>query len=467
MAAVLEVGTTQEVDELLQSVFEELLLMRPWASEPVGLGTASGRTLARAVLADRDLPAFDRVMMDGFICHVDDLLPKASARPLVVLDRALLAGTDPLLCTMPNPGQCVVVATGASWPPGACRSTFRVVPVESFDCEGLAQTVPEQQEVRHFRSVSLKGGAQGLSNAGQHLHLKGSDCQTGTVLIPDGMVLGAIELALCATVGLTLPVCRRRPRIKIVTTGSEIVQPDCVPLAHQLRSSHPAMLAPLLVPLADGEPSVLHVSDDASALLTSLVAAAESADVVLLTGGVSRGPEDFTRPVLENAGAEILVHRVRQRPGFPFLCARMGTTMVFGLPGNPLSVLCCAARYVIPWLKAVSAGIWPQTAHRIVPESAQLCPSVRADGFSRYVALARTQVSRPRPAVLGQQSRSEKAEQLRPIPDWAILSAQNSGDFASWSGANGIVEVSQRATVHVRDGLVSLPWYSFTPASDT
>jgi hypothetical protein len=83
------------------------------------------------------------------------------------------------------------------------------------------------------------------------------------------------------------------------------------------------------------------------------------------------------------------------------------------------------------------------------------------------VALARTQVSRPRPAVLGQQSRSEKAEQLRPIPDWAILSAQNSGDFASWSGANGIVEVSQRATVHVRDGLVSLPWYSFTPASDT
>lgn len=454
-----EAISSRAADALLQTEHAQVREQRPWPAEPVSLGFAAGRVLAQEVLADRNFPPFDRIMMDGFICHADDLTPEAAPRPLTVLAQALLAGTDPRACALPEPGQCLAVATGAAWPPGACRNTWRVIPIEEFEHSGRGgpQVLAEEQGQTDIggRKMMLGASAKWKTRAGQHLHPQGSDRLAQARLLEAGSVLGPLELALCATVGLTQPLCRRKERVQILTTGSEIVRPDHQPLAHQIRASHPAMLAGLLSPWGECTKTSVHVPDCPTELRAALICAAETADVVLLTGGVSRGQEDFTRPVLDQIGARILLHRVQQRPGFPFLCARIGSTLVFGLPGNPLSVLCCAARYVVPWLKATLMGRWPSHEWIHLPADVFAPVVPFADGTSRYVALARGENGEKSGLPLGPQMNQNRKKQ------WRVLSAQNSGDLVSWTGAEGIAELTAEFFRPEVDGMIALPWYPF------
>lgn len=453
-----EALSTREADALLQTAFTKIQAKFPPPAETVSLGSAGGRVLAEDVLADRDMPPFDRVMMDGFICHAQDLAFDATPRPLTVLPQALLAGTDPGVCTLPEPGQCLAVATGAAWPTGACRNTWRIIPIEKFESSDLTESAVAAHRPTpgsSGRTMMLSAAPKLKTHSGQHLHLQGSDCKAGTHLLGAGSVLGPIELTICATVGQTQPLCRRRQRVQILTTGSELVLPDALPRPHQIRASHPAMLHPVLAPWAESSENIVHVPDHPADLRTALKRAAETADVVLLTGGVSRGQEDFTRPTLEQMGAHILLHRVHQRPGFPFLCARLGSSIIFGLPGNPLSVLCCTARYVVPWLKAASMGFWPAHDLLRLPASTFASAAPPADQSSRYVALKREL----KPSRSGAPLREQKIQNQ--LVEWIVVSAQNSGDFVSWAGAEGVVELTGELIQPDEDGMLLLPWYPF------
>lgn len=315
---------TEALDLVLTQDFD-------WGTESVALTESTGRILREPVVTDRDQPPFDRVTMDGIALN---FATYASGRRVFQVQHLAPAGapTRPL----DNPEACIEVMTGTVLPPG----TTTVVRYEDLEREGDAFRV----------TVVLQDG--------KNIHRKGSDARKEERLAEPGAKIGPAMVALLATCGYEKVRVARWPRVAIVGTGDEIVPVGATPLPYQIRASNAHQLASLWR-LMGIQPVLDHLPDDPNRGPERLRKLVQEYDILLLTGGVSKGKRDFVPGWLAELGVQQLFHRVAQRPGKPLWVGRNDSTMIFALPGNPVSCLVSTLIYVGPFLRrSVSATHW-------------------------------------------------------------------------------------------------------------
>lgn len=305
------------------------------AVETIPLAQAQGRYLRENILADRPLPPFDRVMMDGIAISCSSYEAGKRTFPIAATQAA---GTPAI--ELADKNSCIEVMTGGVLPSG-CDC---VIPVELIDVTDNTVTLRDDAKPRQ----------------GQHIHPTGSDTLAGQVLLSDGQLLNAPELTIAASCGATLLKVSALPRILIVSTGDELVAPEETPLTHQIRRSHATALSTLITSRQLGLVDTIHVSDSLNELKSALSDALNSHELLVITGGVSRGKYDYVAPVLKELLGTPLFHGIAQRPGKPLAYWNSeGSPPVFALPGNPVSVMACAARYLLPALTEILSGTQP------------------------------------------------------------------------------------------------------------
>ncbi|HEX7314991.1 MAG TPA: gephyrin-like molybdotransferase Glp [Pyrinomonadaceae bacterium] len=284
------------------------------ALERVRLGEALGRVLAEDVFADTDLPPFDRAQMDGYAVRAEDLRA-TPARLRVVGEAAAGSGWRGAL----RAGEAVRIMTGAPLPTGA--DSVQQVEVTSEE-EGGDFVVIER-----------------ATEPGQFYVPRASEISSGERVLEAGEEISAARMAVLASFGYALVPVRGRPRVAVLATGTELVQVEERPGEDQIRDSNSYSLA-AYARLAGAEVERLpFAGDDPELLREEIEKAAARSDLLVLSGGVSMGRYDFTKAALHALGAEVFFERVALRPGKPTVFARLpGGALVFGLPGNPVSV---------------------------------------------------------------------------------------------------------------------------------
>lgn len=302
---------------------EEIILSHLFKPSPesVPLEESIGKILAEDIIADRDLPPFHRATMDGiaiaFTVHqkefrVEDVA--AAGQPQKKLS---------------GPKNCFEIMTGAPLPEG----TDTVIPYEQISIVEKIATI-QNSEV----------------SKGQNVHRQGSDAKEKEILLRAPLIISPAEISLLASVGKSNVLVYTLPSIALLSTGDELVEIDQQPLPHQIRKSNTYSLQAALKQL--GVKSFLfHVNDIEQEVKAKLSELVSKFEIILLTGGVSKGKFDFVPSVLESLGIQKLFHTVSQRPGKPMWFGRSEKNFVFALPGNPVSTFMCFYRYVRPWLE--------------------------------------------------------------------------------------------------------------------
>jgi molybdopterin molybdotransferase len=304
-----------------------LARVRPLAAEDVAIGSASGRVLAADARAAVDLPPFDSSAMDGFAVRAAD----TPGRLTVVGHSAAGRPESRLLAA----GEAIAISTGAVVPVGADA----VVPVER---------------------TTLAGGVVevGCVVSGENRRPRGGDVRTGDAVLSAGVRLGGPQVGALAAVGMATVRCSRRPRVAVLATGSELRPPGESLGPGEIYESNTTLLRAQLES-AGAEVSVLQgVTDDEAATRTALQTGL-NADVLLTSGGVSVGEHDLVRRALAELGSDEVFWRVAVRPGKPVAFAVCGSTLVFGLPGNPVSALVGFELFVRPALLALQGAREP------------------------------------------------------------------------------------------------------------
>lgn len=305
-----------------------LAAIRPLAAEPVPIGAAAGRVLAEDVMSAVDLPPFPSSAMDGYAVRVADL-----PGGLRVIGES--AAGAPFAGTL-GPGEAVTISTGA------------VVP------EGADAVAPVEIVVRHDNIVEVDRALE----AGASIRLPGGDVGAGGVVLLAGTRLEPAGIAAIAAAGVAAVSCARRPCVAILSTGSELVAPG-EPLAPgQIYESNTLMLAAALAVAGAEIVSAPSVPDDEASLRDALERGLEC-DVLVTSGGVSVGEHDLVREVERELGVEESFWRVAIKPGKPLAFGTRGATLVFGLPGNPVSALVGAELFVKPALRALQGILTP------------------------------------------------------------------------------------------------------------
>lgn len=296
-------------------------------SEPVALESALGRILAADVNAPFDVPGFANSAMDGYALRAADLEPDAETK-LRLVGTILAGGSD---APRVDRGTCVRITTGAPLPQGADT----VVMKENTRAEGDV--------------IAIAAGTQ----PGANLRPAGEDYRAGDRALAAGAVLGPAQIGVLASFGLAEVAVARKPRVVLLTTGDELVPPGR-PLAHgRIHDSNRYSLGALLE--QHGADLIRHdrLRDDPPALRDALVRAGGDADLVVTSGGVSAGEADYLPALLAEVG-EVLLWKVRIKPGMPFLFGRAGGALVFSLPGNPVSGIATFLAFVRPALDALT-----------------------------------------------------------------------------------------------------------------
>ncbi|HET6869215.1 MAG TPA: gephyrin-like molybdotransferase Glp [Solirubrobacteraceae bacterium] len=302
-----------------------LAAIRPLATEVLPVAKARDRVLAENLQASGDVPPFPCSAMDGYA-----VLPGPAERRLTVVgeSRAGTPATEPL-----HDGQAIRISTGGALPTGATA----VIPQENVDAgDGAILT----------RAPVSKG---------ENIRHRGEDMRAGTTVMRAGTVLGAAELGAAVAAGAGRLTVARRPRVQVLSTGDELKAPGEPLGPGEIHNSN----GPMLVALSEHQgatcPPAGRLPDDRAATEAGLAGALESADVVIVSGGVSVGPHDHVKPALETLGVEQVFWRVALQPGKPTWFGRRGNTLVFGLPGNPVSAVVTFALFVRPALAALQA----------------------------------------------------------------------------------------------------------------
>lgn len=313
-----------------------LALATALPAEPVAVTAMLGRYLAEDMRAARTQPYADLSAMDGY---------------------ALSPGTGPWRCMgesragMPfagvlGPEECVRISTGAALPEGAG-----------------AVLIEEEAEV-----VGALVSAQKLPPPlGHYVRPRGLDFDRGDILLPRGSRMNAVGIALALAGGHTQALAARAVRVAVIECGDELAADPAACLPHQLPASNGAMIAAMLAPLGCLVTRIGPVPDDAAALACAL-AEADSADLIITSGGASIGPHDLVKPALAQWGAETAFWKVAIKPGKPLLVAARGAQVVVGLPGNPVSSFVTAFLFVLPLVRTMlgAAEAMPRPEWRIV-----------------------------------------------------------------------------------------------------
>ena len=317
-------NTSRHSPRMMISAEEALQLVLDAAqqlpSEQRSMAEAAGLVLAEPVCADQDQPPFDRAMMDGYA------VPQGAAGRRIPVVERVAAGQASSLHLAGD--QCAEIMTGAACPAG----TWAVVPKEEIQLDGNWVLFPAEIQ------------------SGQNMAPKGSDRKQGAVILREGDRIDALAIAVLASVGKTSFHVIRPAKVAILTTGAEVVPPDAEPEAAQIRDANGPMLSAMAQGLGVASVVLEHVTDEMHSIVDCIRRFADM-DVLVLTGGVSAGRYDYVPDALREGRAEVIFHKVRQKPGKPLLFARRGNQLIFGLPGHPLASHFSFHRYVAPAIR--------------------------------------------------------------------------------------------------------------------
>jgi molybdopterin molybdotransferase len=344
-----------EAAELVAAYAAKLARLRPGV-ERVPLNQALGRVLAEPLRADADQPPFARSTRDGFACRAAE----ASAhRPLAVAG-STRAGQTP---SGPLPrGAAWEIMTGAPVPSGA-DAVVMLEHVEEYDADVKEfHAYVEESGSASARAIRLL--PQRTIRNGENIVARGAQARKGDKLLPAGSLIGAAQIALAGSCGCATLNVFHRPRVAILSTGDELVPIRSSPGPSQIRNSSSAMLA-AMVSAAGGSPWILPIARDTAKSLDAALARAASADLLLITGGVSAGKFDLVEPALIRAGARFHFTGVRIQPGKPLVFGELphrptdliqnkNSTKCFGLPGNPISSAVTFLLFAAPVVAALA-----------------------------------------------------------------------------------------------------------------
>jgi molybdopterin molybdotransferase len=307
------------IDEALACILAQA---RQLDAETVALDQATGRILAEPVFARVDLPPFPSSAMDGFAVRAEDT---PGALPITARVAAGRPAPGPLV-----EGTAAAIATGG------------VVP------EGADAIVPVEQVVEHDARVEIGVRAE----IGAHIRPRGGDVRAGELVAEAGVRLGAAQIGALAAAGVAEIRCSRRPHVAVLATGSELRSPGKPLAPGEIYESNRLMIASALRQTGADVEVLPAVADDESAHRAALERGLE-ADVLVTSGGVSMGPHDLVRKVAAGLGVEEVFWGVAVKPGKPLSFGTRGETLVFGLPGNPVSSLVASYLFAGPALLAL------------------------------------------------------------------------------------------------------------------
>lgn len=291
----------------------------------VSLEKASGHILAKDIYAGCDIPAFKQSAMDGYA------LKFAAREKELQLSGEMAAGADHSFTL--NEGETSRIFTGAPLPEGA-------------------DTVVMQEKVilQHGRVILQDKNLQ----LGSNVRDQGSEIKSGQLAMSKGDLLNPAAIGFLAGIGISLLEVYPMPKISIIVTGKELQQPGLELNFGQVYESNSYSLSAALKIENIDQVNIFQADDELSVLSDVLETALRDSDVVLLTGGVSVGDYDFVIAASRRCAVEQVFHKVKQKPGKPLFFGTKGRTLIFGLPGNPSSVLSCYYNYVLPALKKLA-----------------------------------------------------------------------------------------------------------------
>jgi len=343
----------KSIDEALGLVLDGLA---PLDGEQVPLAEAAGRVAAAPAVSAVDLPPFDRSAMDGYAVRAADT---AAGVPLTlaggvaageVADAALEAGT------------AARISTGAALPVGADAILRSEDATERDGAVVPAGPVPD----------------------GCHVRYRGEDLRAGDVLAEPGALLSLPRVSALASAGVGQVEVHRRPRLHLLVTGSELLPLGAPPEPGRIHESNGLMVR-LLGAQAGADMTDLGVVGDDREATRAAVEAGLAGDVLVVSGGVSVGPHDHVRPAFADCGVDELFWRVRIKPGKPVWFGRRGGTLVFGLPGNPLSTIVCFCVFIEPALRRLAGE---RDARPRLEPGRLAAPAEASDGRTTFLTAA-------------------------------------------------------------------------------
>ncbi|WP_107809290.1 molybdopterin molybdotransferase MoeA [Elizabethkingia sp. YR214] len=321
----MEMISVQQAEDIILSQYQD------YGKENISYDLAIGRVLAEDILADRDLPPFDRPTVDGIAINFISYEKGIRSFRIKTVQSA---GEDSV--AIDSEDQCIEIMTGA-----ALNNTL--------------------DTVIRYEDISIDNGIATINieiNKRQNLHLQGKDKKAGEILVKANQVITPAIIGIAASVGKTNLLVKKLPKVVIISTGDEMINPELVPRAFQLRQSNGITIHSVLEKYKI-QADLLHLNDDYEVIKKKLIRCVTQYDVLLISGGVSMGKFDYLPQVCEELGIKKLFHKIKQRPGKPFWFGQYeNKKLVFAFPGNPVSVFMCLHRYFIPWLEK-SLGILP------------------------------------------------------------------------------------------------------------
>lgn len=364
--------------------------VRDYGTETVPFDQATGRILAEDILADRAMPPFNRVTMDGIAIRFDAY---SNGNRSFHVAATQAAGDKPVAIS--GSDQCIEIMTGAVLPDWADTVIrYEDVLITGNTAEVLVDSIEQ----------------------GQNIHFKGRDKQQGDVVAVKGRVISPAVISIIASVGKTHVRVKKLPRVAIISSGDELVDVHEVPEAYQIRKSNNHTIKAVLQRHGI-DAAMLHIADDAGQTRDALTKCLAGYDVILLSGGISMGKFDYIPQALEQVGVRKLFHKVQQRPGKPFwFGADANGVLIFAFPGNPVATFMCLHRYFLPWLRAV-LGLYEYPAYAMLSEDFYFEPNLQ------YFLQVRT-VSAPDARLIA-----------------TPLAGNGSGDFANLADTDAFLEL--------------------------
>ena len=405
------------VEEALNCV---LTHVEPLPPENVGFDNVSGRLLQENIVSDIDLPPFARSAVDGYAVRSKDLY-KVPTRFSIVGE--VPAGSFPQFSV--GPGEAAQIMTGAPVPKGA----------------------DAVQMVEHSQLYGTNVEIMKTVKCGQNVAQQGSEVRSGDTVLRKGTRLDPAAVAVAATVGKTAVLVGKRPQVAIMATGNELVHPSQIPTLGQIRNSNGFSITAQSMQ-AGAETNYLGIAKDNANSLLELIRQGLESDVLLISGGVSMGRFDLVEPTLEQLGVELLFSAVQLKPGKPLVFGRSmnSNTLVFGLPGNPVSTMVTFELFVRVAIARLEGALYPVRPLL----KASLCTELLNRGSRR--------------AYLPGWIFADANGQLFARP----IRSKGSGDIVAFSKANALLIVPEdRAGVEQGEDVTVYPLDSFLYKEDT
>ena len=297
---------------------------------------ALGRILAEEVVASEDIPPFARSLVDGFAVRVKDIYGARETTPaLLVAKGEVKVGEETALLV--RPGEAVYVATGAMLPEGADGVVMQ------------EQTRQTGHDVEVTRTVYK----------GENICFRGEDIKKGSPVLAKGKKLSPFDIGVLAALGVTRVAVYPTPRVALISSGDEIVPVDVTPPPGKVRDINRYTISGLMA-LASCSVLFMGIATDTIEDITQRLEAAKDSDLIVLSGGSSKGQSDFVTRAIERLGGKILFHGINVRPGKPTIFGTLWGKPVFGLPGHPVSCSLIVLRFVFPLLTLLSGEVQPR-----------------------------------------------------------------------------------------------------------